>query len=414
MTTAIHVACPDRSLPAVADPTTINTRLAGENHSLESRLPASSPVLRVDPIATDVGLSEIAGDWNGLAGSNPFRRWEWLEAWWRHFRRVSDELFVLTIRDAEHRLIGLAPWYVTRSSLSGRVVRFLGSGRVCSDYLGILCVQGRELDVARALAAWLVSSAAGSFQAIELTGVRADDESVLQLCQALLERNHQVHRTHGVSCWRVQLPDSWDSYLMSLSKSRRERVRQLGRRQLDTGRAVLKIAESVEDLNRGWFILLDLHQRRQQSLRRPGCFACPRFRGFLREAAERFLQMGRLRLQWVELDGQPIAVEFDLDAGEEVFFFQSGMAPEMAAERPGWLGTIAALRRAQQEGYRSFDFLRGDESYKSHWRAEPIPLVDLRIVGPKPIARLQHRLWSIKNVCKRWIKSATGSRRRTL
>ena len=39
--------------------------------------------------------------------------------------------------------------------------------------------------------------------------------------------------------------------------------------------------------------------------------------------------------------------------------------------RPGELANMAAVRNAIEHGQRAYDFLRGDEEYKSRWRAEP-------------------------------------------
>lgn len=107
-------------------------------------------------------LSPLASAWNELAGGVPFRRWEWVETWWRHYGCREDgspkpgcELFVLTVWDDNDELIGIAPWYRILTRSGARVVRFLGDGEVCSDYVSILCRNGKEEHVTEALADWL-------------------------------------------------------------------------------------------------------------------------------------------------------------------------------------------------------------------------------------------------------------------
>ena len=107
--------------------------------------------------------------------------------------------------------------------------------------------------------------------------------------------------------------------------------------------AVLRTAESVQDVERGLEILHELHQKRRESLGDPGCFASPRFANFLALAATRFQQLGRLRLQWIELDGRPAAAEFDLSSADAVYHYQSGMDPDAAQDKPGWLMQISRL-----------------------------------------------------------------------
>jgi CelD/BcsL family acetyltransferase involved in cellulose biosynthesis len=189
-----------------------------------------------------------------------------------------------------------------------------------------------------------------------------------------------------------------------LSKTRRERVRQLCRRQFDTGRAEVRTVQSAQDLQPSFEVLCDLHSRRRRSLGGKNRFACHRFRAFLGEAAERFWRLGRLRLQQVLLEGRPVAAELDLVGGDTMYFYQSGIDPDVASERPGWLSTIAALRRAMDEGCQAFDFLRGNEEYKAHWRAKQRPLCEVRVVPRTISARLRDHAWYSKEQGKAWIK----------
>src|SRR6185295_17564429 len=102
-------------------------------------------------------LSPWLATWNELARGVPFRRWEWLEAWWRHYGCRADgrslpnyELNLLAVWNDDKHLIGVAPWYRRRTKSGARTIRFLGDGEVCSDYLSILC---RSQDEAQIVAA---------------------------------------------------------------------------------------------------------------------------------------------------------------------------------------------------------------------------------------------------------------------
>ena len=75
-------------------------------------------------ITTDE-LESLAGSWNALAGGMPFRRHEWLSAWWRHYG-AGCELYTLAIEEQEE-LIGLAPFYLQRSVM--RRPRAAAAGR---------------------------------------------------------------------------------------------------------------------------------------------------------------------------------------------------------------------------------------------------------------------------------------------
>jgi CelD/BcsL family acetyltransferase involved in cellulose biosynthesis len=349
--------------------------------------------------------SALAADWNRLAGDVPCRQWEWLEPWWRHYATASDELFVLTVRDAQGELIGIAPFYLSRSLSHGRVMRFLGSGDVCSDYLTILAAPDAQSIVIEEIAEYLVGEAADRWDLIELAGVDACDEAVEMLVNLLSERDYLVHQQPGESCWRLELPRDWDSYLKTLSKGRRERSRQISRRLYDTGRAVSRQIVEPQELPRYFDVLIELHQKRRRSLGEPGCFSDPRFTAYHREVIERFFALGRLRLQCVLLDDRPVAIEYSLTGGGAIYFYQSGIETEILDQRPGWISTIGSLRAAIEQGYAAFDFMRGDEAYKSSWGARARPTLETRIIARRPSAQLRHTAWLAQRQMRRWAKA---------
>ena len=174
------------------------------------------------------------------------------------------------------------------------------------------------------------------------------------------------------------------------------------RKLVDTGRVRLRRAETPADVSRAFDILVDLHQKRRGMLQQPGCFASTSFTAFHRELAERFLAAGRLRLSWLELDDSPIAIEYSFTGGDTVYYYQGGFDPTVSQLGPGWLMSALSMRAAIAEGYRYFDFLRGDEPYKASWNATPRPLVERRIAGRRPAARVRHAAWKTGDAVRRW------------
>jgi CelD/BcsL family acetyltransferase involved in cellulose biosynthesis len=373
--------------------------------SVEEAPDEAGRLLRVDRLGSTAEILRLGEEWNRLAEDVPFRRWEWLDAWWQHFAQPGDELFVVTVRDDRGRLVGLAPWYIARSGVVGRVIRFLGSGQVCSDYLTILSDPTLRAPVIAALESWLLDEARDAWDALELEAVERDDPATSELVARLRRRGHVVQCRSELHCWRLTLADNWEDYLKRLSGGRRNLTRKLTRQTFEAGKAIVRWSHDDQSFEHGWAILVDLHQRRRRSLGQPGCFADERFARFLKLAARRFLAEGMLRLQWVELEGKPVAAEIDFASRDTVYMYQSGIEPQAADKRPGWLGTIAALRRAMQDGYRCFDFMRGDEPYKAHWRAQPRPLVSYRVVGPGWLPRWRHRIWLVAWSAKRAAKA---------
>lgn len=353
-------------------------------------------------------LSPLRAQWNALARGVPFRSYEWLESWWRTYGGGQKHLLVLAVHDDAGELMGLAPWFVEPGFGGQRVIQFLGSGEVCSDYLTVLCRPGGESRVAQALAEWLLRPTDDEFDAprwttMKLGSVNEHDAVLARLVDRLNQQGLLVCRRNRPSCWRVNLPDCWEDYLHTLSKSHRKQIRRLDRQYFDTRRAHLHTAQTPQQVEYGLEVLRRLHQRRRESLGQSGCFSSSRFATFHAQIAQRLLRSGQLRLVWLDVDGRTVAAEYQVLGDGVVYAYQSGIEPSALRHEPGRLITLAMLKLAINEGRHAYDFLRGDEQYKAHWRALPRPTHEVRIAVDSPIARLRQKAWWASGVLKGWL-----------
>src|SRR5206468_3644821 len=81
---------------------------------LHSFQPDTDLRMRVSRIADWNQPPALAQQWNELARGVPFRTWDWMSTWWRHYGSPTAgvaarrELFVLGVYDAAGALAGLA------------------------------------------------------------------------------------------------------------------------------------------------------------------------------------------------------------------------------------------------------------------------------------------------------------------
>ncbi len=342
--------------------------------------------MRLELLTTLEQLTLLREEWNRLAAGVPLRGPAWLLSWWRAFGG-RHKLHVLALRSEEGELLGLAPWY-RRDAAAGRVLAFLGSGTACTDYTTVLAKPGRETAVAGAVAGWLREHA-DSWDVLELFGVEERDSTITALVAELRSEGCGLLESEPIRAWRIPLPADWEAFMAMQSKSHRKQIRRVQERLFVSGRAVLHSARDSATLAEGMAIFRDLHQRRRESLGEPGCFAQPEFAAFFEYAAEALLASGELGLRWVTLDGRPIAAEFHLEGTDVTYAYQAGVDPDQLEEEPGRLINTAAIMRAIERKRQGFDFLRGDEHYKAHWRAEPRTLLQLRLTAPSASGRVR-------------------------
>ncbi|MBN2578993.1 MAG: GNAT family N-acetyltransferase [Pirellulales bacterium] len=373
--------------------------------------------MQVVPFNNLEELAPYADAWDRLSAGVPFRSWTWLSTWWRHYGPEAPEpghkeLAVLAVFDDGDMLVGLAPWYWEMHLTQGGALKMLGSGEVCSDYLTVLSSRGHETDVALALAEFLIVENSHSpggnlvWDLLELTGVDYQDRPVQRLGDELSVLGCTLHMRSTINCWRIDLPTRWEAYTKTLSKKFCSEVERFERKYFASGKAVMHAVDGLDRLPWALDLLIDLHQRRWHSLGQRGCYASPRFSAFIRDVAAPMMRQGQLQILWLEIDGRPAAVEFQLVGGGGIYAYQSGIHPEMAKFHPGKLSNMASIRRAIEQGFRSFDFLRGDEPYKAHFRATPRPSLEVRIVPHRFTPQWRHRLWRAGVSVKRILRQA--------
>ncbi|MDX1961802.1 MAG: GNAT family N-acetyltransferase [Pirellulales bacterium] len=373
--------------------------------------------LRVTPHNNFAELAAHRDCWNQLAAGLPFLEWEWLESWWRHYGheagrlRSGHELLLLAVWEGD-QLLGVAPWYLQRTVAYGNVIRFLGSGEVCGDYLSILSRPPQARAVDEAIADWLHGCAVGTqndgmtWDLLELTGVLESELATRGLAVFMLDRGHWVETVHLMSGWRIPLPQTWEEYVERLSKSHRKNVRRVDRLLKDNPDYQLRRTATSADFDKNWATLVDLHRRRWQLQGQAGCFESRRFADFHLEQAQRLLAAGRLELLILDYAGTPIAAEYQFRGAAGMFAYQAGIHPDYLEHEPGRMVGIAAIQGAISREEAYYDLLRGDEPYKAHWRAEPRPLVTLRIVPNRLVSKWRYRWQSTRHSVKRWLKQS--------
>ena len=100
--------------------------------------------MKVDLFTTPAVFDTLADEWDTLLdperSDNFFMRHDWQRVWWKHLGRGT--LSVMTVRDDNHTLIGIAPWFVSEED-GQRIFRVIGCVDV-SDYIELILSPGHE------------------------------------------------------------------------------------------------------------------------------------------------------------------------------------------------------------------------------------------------------------------------------
>ncbi len=344
--------------------------------------------------------------WNEVAGTRPMFRWEWLVNWLRH--QVDEtKPAVLVGVDANGEWIGVAPFCLEVSRLS-RKLRFLGSGKACTDYMGLITRSADEQKFAEAVADWLTDhlhpgGPLGAVDVLELEGFCPQNEHARYFYDLLAASGFNSHCVELEGCWRLELPESWEELNQGFSKSLRRKtkkaVQRLGQSETEI------VSTDATPLSEIWSCFVQLHQQRRKVLNQPGCFSFVNFESFLHDATESLIGESRAELFLIRHSGRPLASFLLLNDGETGLMYQSGIDPEQISAEPGYQIAVLAMQASIRKGFRYFDFLRGDEPYKSRWLTKRVPLVRARFIPRNFSSQLKHGVWWTGHSIRQYLKS---------
>lgn len=351
--------------------------------------------MKLTLITTYETLEQHAEQWDEVAGDFPFFRFAWMGNWSKHLGK-SCQLAVLVAVDDDGQWLGIAPWCVDHSRNMTKRLRFISSGVACADYLRLITRPEYEKEFSDAIANWLVNNVGadgplGRIDSIELDGVALNESQTSTFVESLSATGLSRHTTEIEGCWKTELSSDWGEFESKCSKSMRRKTRKATQRLTNEQTEVHSSKDGGFD--ELWTTFVQLHQLRRQMLGQAGCFADPDFHAFLKNSVRELAETGHAEIVQINNDGMPLASMLLLNDGETVYMYQSGSCDQRAALEPGYQLAACAIQRSISQGFRAFDFLRGDEPYKARWNTTRVPLSRVKFIPRTIAAQLKHSLW---------------------
>jgi CelD/BcsL family acetyltransferase involved in cellulose biosynthesis len=327
--------------------------------------------LQIERHENSRSLEGLRAEWTRLLEESDrppvFLTWEWLDGWWRHFGD-GHSLKVVAVRNGNGALVGLGPFCVERVAgpWPARILKFMGTKRVSSEYLDLLAARGLEREVAAAVLRTLLDDA-GSWDHAELTDLLETSIVARHLEGLAREAGCRIETTRWNRCPYLPLPETTES----IGRTKASHVKR-ARQGLEKIGARFAGAKSGDALGPALETLFDLHQRGWMARGLPGKFRDPAVRAFHRTLAETLGRDGRMRIYSLEYEGRVIVSLYLLQNGKTVYFYQQGMEPTpphpgLSRHSPGYALLSYCIEDSVRRGASEFDFLRGDEEYKKRW-----------------------------------------------
>jgi CelD/BcsL family acetyltransferase involved in cellulose biosynthesis len=362
-------------------------------------------------------LDQLAGlraAWDELLSEYPlsstFSTWEWLSCWWRCFGK-ERQLLVLALFDGTSRLVGLAPLSISterfRGLLSLRVVRLMGDGSGDSDNLDFPVRLGFEGPFAEAVLQYLQQEKR-QWDLCELNTLPADSPAARWIAECTDSKDWTCFEYFSKSSG-IALPDTWEKYVEQLSSEDRKNLVRYERRLKKRYSTRIYRCTKEEDLPICLDALFRLHQGRWLSEGEPGSFSSPERREFYGQLSRCLLSRGWLALWVLELDGEISAVQFAFRYRDAVFQLQEGYDHNRPSDRAGYVLRGEVLKQLITEKVRRYDFLGGEDAYKTRWAAHPGSYRRICLARPLTAAAMLLRSVNWAERSKNWLRARLPS-----
>ncbi|MBZ5492100.1 MAG: GNAT family N-acetyltransferase [Acidobacteriia bacterium] len=352
-------------------------------------------------------MEQFRERWSSLLQANPassiFQTPEWLASWWQAYDQ-NRNFFALVFADSIGAVVGIAPLYVDRTrflGLSLTTLRMVGAGSGDSDGLDFITAPEHAGDCAKAFIAWLAAQKEWHVCALETLPQHSPVAE--RLCREAQESGIRIDSTLTPN-FIIDLPSTWPQYVSSLDSSFRPLLTRYPRRLQSRFTVKFSRCKDVADLKTRLQTLFDLHQMRWTGRGETGAFAGNERRDFYYRMATAFLQRGWLEFWQLELNGETVGAQFCFRYHDTVSLLQEGFHPKYAAEKIGYALKAYFLEEMIRTGARRYDFLGGDDPYKSKFGAHQENYLNLFLAGPSKLGRLYLQVQKQKRRFKTWLK----------
>ncbi len=335
--------------------------------------------MRVDTEEIDEsGVERIIPVWTDLCKrcslTTPFQFPHWIMPWWRNLGGGSLKAVIFTDGDL---LAGIALFFIFENESGKKKLYFVGTG--ITDYLDIIALPGYEKVVFDSLMQYL-NNISSQWDECDLQDI--PESSILN--QYTYPELFVVEKSDYNICSHLELPSTLDRLRTSLPKNLRKNLLHAARMLSRSGGYHLEVAEenNVESFLQRLF---KLHQARWSSKKQKGVLYSNTLKKFHIQAAIELIRDGLLRIYEMEFCQKPIATYYTLAHNNRVYAYLGGFDPSMEQYSPGTLLLYHIVEDSVKKRVERFDFLRGDEAFKSYWR--PVYSINYRIQIRKRYSR---------------------------
>lgn len=334
--------------------------------------------MQIDIIDSMPRFDALRIDWDRVYDADPDARYFLSFNFLRRHLSSCNDWFILGFKDNdENSYSAFLP--LRLKTIGNRQTghfrdEILMAGNYVSDYTGIIAFPQKDIHACHAFAHCLREQHWGALRLLNLAGSKSRRDALLTAFVGP-EFTYQTDIKYingnidNSICPVAPLPDTWDAYLQcSLSAQTRQKLARFIRKT-EADPAYRITHATPETINRDLDILFDLWRAKWSKVKGSRTDSIVRTS---RQMLEQAFRAGELLVSVFWFQDRPLGVLANLldDRKKAMLFYITGRDEEWKLPSPGLILHAHCIRLAIEKGYRSYDFLRGNEQYKYSFGVE--------------------------------------------
>ncbi len=327
----------------------------------------------IDVIDDFASFERLKSDWDEIYDADPdaqfFLSWTWMSQW---LQVLSGPWFILAAKPAEGtKYVAIFPLRprLREDSKGGFYNEIAMTGNFAADYTGFICKP--EFDE-RAISAFSRHFKRSNWRRLSLDYIRTTDVRLRTFLSNFSDKRFETRASSRINkrdninnciCPAVSLPGDWDSYLANCTSSNmRQKLRRF-LRQIESDQSFRITHSEGESIEPDLKILLKFWADKW------GARKGNRLSSILKSnyyMLRRCGKIGHLFMPMLWRDDRPLGGLACLvdPQKKSILFYLAGRDESFNDPPPGLVLHAHSIRYAIGRGFKTYDFLRGNESYK--------------------------------------------------
>lgn len=324
--------------------------------------------VRVEVIDGFGCLPALKPEWEALFTATPHEpssSFEWTMALARNHVRPDDRCFVVRLLRGG-AVVGLVPLIArTARILSWRVVVLTPLSEQYNTHSELMFHSVDDDLMAAFLRALFRLPLTWDFFRVARMLEDAPQRSILQRC---LQSGRYTHRIrHGIPAYVLWLPDSFEEYLRSRSAKFRNYLKRNERKLFSHGTIDVHAVNGSHQLERGYEALLRVERGSWKQSHGTAITAVQHQATFYQDLCEGALDASRLHLQWMTIDGAPVAYNLGYLTAGRYHYLKTSYDHTFRAASPATFLRARLIETLIARGIRELDFPGEPYEWERQW-----------------------------------------------